>query len=103
MMRTSHGTAQGTVREMLRRMWGDPQNLAALEDATEARWGGLEQFGRDYEAGKAEFSDLCSQEEGADPLDLGFAWGLLTATANLCDIDMGTMCQLAAESLEVEA
>lgn len=86
------------LHDMLRSMWGVSENLLGLEQATEERWGGLEGFGKAYEAGEADFTDLCIEDSAfVDGIDLGFAWGLLTAAANLAGIDMGTMCMIAAE------
>lgn len=88
--------------DLLRLAWGVPENMLGLEQATE-RWGGLAGFGRAYDAGEAEFSDLCI-EDGAfvDGVDLGFSWGVLQAVANLAGTDMGTLCKIAAEAIDAE-
>lgn len=88
------------LRDLLRVMLDDPENMLGLEQATE-RWGGLAGFGRAYEANEAEFEDLCIEDSAfVDGVDLGFSWGLLTAAANLAGTDMGTMCGIAAEVVE---
>ena len=89
--------------ELLDIMGGDECNLLALEQTTEGRWGGLEGFGRAYEAGDADFVDLCIGDHAfCDSVELGFAWGLLTAFGNLHNLDLGTVCCLGAEVLKQE-
>ena len=91
------------LHDMLRSMWGDPASILGLELCTEERWGGLAGFGKAYEAGEAEFTDLCIEDSAfVDGIDLGFAWGLLSAAANLANLDMGTMCQIAAQAIQEE-
>jgi len=84
---------------LLKLVSDETANLWPLESATEERWGGLAGFSKAYEAGDAEFSDLLEFGDGAD---LGFAWGLLTAAANLENTGMDTMLLAAAELLEKE-
>lgn len=90
------------LHDLLRLMWGDPENMLGLIQATE-RWGGLAGFGRAYEAGEALFEDLCPQDSSfVDGVDLGLSWGLLTAAANLASIDLGIVCEIAAEVIDAE-
>ncbi len=84
----------------LMKLLGDETaNLWPLESATEERWGSLAGFSKAYEAGDAEFSDLL---EFGDGVDIGVAWGLLTAAANLENTGMDTMLLAAAKLLEKE-
>ena len=48
-------------------------------------------------------SDLCIGDSAfCDGIDLGFAWGLMTAFANLHGMDVGTACCIGAEVLKQE-
>jgi hypothetical protein len=88
---------------LLNIMGGDTCNLLGLEQTTEERWGGLDGFGRAYEAADADFVDLCIGDSAfCDGIDLGFAWGLMTAFANLHGMDVGTACRIGAEVLKQE-
>lgn len=99
-----HTHTEGDIHSMvLDTMGGDTINLWALEQTTAERWGGLSGFAAAYAGGEAEFSCLCLDDSAfADGIDLGFAWGLLTAVSNLAGVDMETVLHAAHELLESE-
>ena len=79
----------------------DESNLWTLQLVTEERWGGLSGFVAAYTEAEAEFSCLCEEaaDRGDDGIDLGYAWGILTAAANLTGEGMEAALRAACEML----